>query len=69
MAIEDTKADKVAREYLTSEQVSHLTGFSPKALEAMRHHRKGPQFLKVGKRVRYRLVDVRAWMEGGNNGQ
>lgn len=57
----------VTREYLTADQVSHLTGFSAKALEAMRHARKGPSFLKIGKRVRYRASDVRAWMEAGGH--
>jgi predicted DNA-binding transcriptional regulator AlpA len=55
----------IAHEYLTAEQVSHLTGFSSKSLEAMRHTHRGPPFFKVGKRVRYRAADVRAWMEAG----
>ena len=53
-------------EYLTAEQVSQMTGFSLKALETMRHRRNGPAFLRVGIRgVRYRVCDVRAWIEQG----
>jgi predicted DNA-binding transcriptional regulator AlpA len=52
-------------EYLTAEQVEVMTGFSVKALETMRHRRKGPPFLKLGVSVRYRVSDVRAWMEQG----
>ncbi len=52
-------------EYLTAEQVEVMTGFSVKALETMRHRRRGPPFLKVGFSVRYRVSDVRAWIEQG----
>ena len=49
----------------TTRQVAQMTGFSLKSLEAMRHRRKGPPYLKVGTRVRYRADDVRAWIEQG----
>jgi predicted DNA-binding transcriptional regulator AlpA len=52
-------------EYLTAEQVNHMTGFTVRALENMRHRRKGPPHLKVGTLVRYRADDVRAWIEQG----
>jgi predicted DNA-binding transcriptional regulator AlpA len=55
----------VEPEYLTAQQVAQMTGFSLKSLEAMRHTRKGPRFFKVGTRVRYRVADVRAWIEHG----
>lgn len=51
-------------EYLTAAQVSQMTGFSAKALEAMRSRGEGPRFLRVGRSVRYRLSDVHAWIEG-----
>lgn len=60
------QADRpVPAEYLTAAQVAQMTGFSPKALEAMRSRREGPRYLKVGASVRYRVADVRAWIEGG----
>jgi predicted DNA-binding transcriptional regulator AlpA len=52
-------------EYLTAEQVTQLTGFTLKALEAMRARGRGPRYLKIGSCVRYRLTDVRSWIEGG----
>ncbi len=55
----------VAPEFLTAAQVAQLTGFSQKALESYRSQRIGPPFLKVGKNVRYRISDVRAWIESG----
>ena len=52
-------------EYLTARQVSKMTGFSMKALETMRHRRRGPRYFKVGVLVRYRAGDIRAWIEQG----
>ncbi len=63
----DGASPTLAPEYLTPRQVSQLTGFSPRALEAMRSKRTGPAFSKLGTgkngAVRYRVVDVRAWIE------
>lgn len=57
----------VAPEYLTAFQVAQLTGFTPKGLETMRAKRVGPAYIKVGTSVRYRLADVRSWMEAGGD--
>ncbi len=57
----------VPTEYLTINQVTQMTGFSAKSLEALRSRREGPCFLKVGASVRYRSADVRAWIEGNSN--
>jgi hypothetical protein len=57
----------IPAEYLTPEQVHQLTGFTPRALEAMRAKRVGPAFIKLGTArscpVRYRLVDIRTWLD------
>lgn len=54
-------------EYITTEQLAHLTGFSLRALEAMRSKRIGPPFIKIGNSknsaIRYRVEDIRAWMQ------
>jgi predicted DNA-binding transcriptional regulator AlpA len=50
-------------EYLTALQVSQLTGFSVKALEKYRATGEGPKYLRVGSSIRYRVDDVRKWME------
>jgi predicted DNA-binding transcriptional regulator AlpA len=55
----------VAPEYLFPKQVSQLTGISVKTLEGMRGTRTGPPYYKPNGRVRYRLTDVREWMERG----
>ncbi|HMR31850.1 MAG TPA: helix-turn-helix domain-containing protein [Geminicoccaceae bacterium] len=57
----------LAPEYLSPQQVSQLTGYATKTLEAMRARRIGPPFIKVGQAgpsaIRYRLQDVRAWLD------
>lgn len=61
------RAQSIPAEYLTPEQVHQLTGFTPRALEAMRAKRVGPAYIKLGAArscpVRYRLVDVRTWLD------
>lgn len=53
----------IAPEYLSPRQVTQLTGVPVKTLEAFRGVRKGPRYYRVGGRVRYKLADVRAWIE------
>ena len=55
----------VPPEYLSPKQVRELTGFSVKTLEAMRGARRGPKYFKPGGRVRYKVEDVREWIERG----
>jgi predicted DNA-binding transcriptional regulator AlpA len=55
----------VAPEYLNPAQVARLTGYSQKALESLRSRRTGPRFFRVGRSIRYRADDVRAWVEAG----
>lgn len=38
-------------------------GFANQTLREMRTEGKGPRYFKVGRAVRYRIVDLDAWME------
>lgn len=59
-----TAADDEQRvEYLKTNQVAEITGFSQATLETFRSKRTGPPFYKQGYNVRYRADEVRAWME------
>lgn len=49
---------------LTPRETSALTGLAPKTLESMRAEGRGPGFLKIGRRVAYRLADVLDFIEG-----
>lgn len=42
---------------------SEVTGLSPATLETLRSRGGGPAFAKLGRRVSYRLSDLRAWLE------
>ena len=61
--------EPLTQEYLTPEDASVVTGISVRQLEALRATRKGPPYFKLGNskcsRVRYRLADLRTWIERG----
>lgn len=50
--------------YLTPAAAARYTGFTARALETLRHRGQGPRFFKVGRQERYRVADLRAWIEG-----
>lgn len=43
---------------LNQTEVSRRWKMSERTLEAWRWHRKGPRFLRIGGRIRYRLEDI-----------
>jgi hypothetical protein len=50
-------------ELLTPQQVAGLLHIEASLLRRWRYERRGPTSFKVGKYVRYRLKDVRAWID------
>jgi len=53
----------IVAEYLSPRQVREMCGVSEKTLEAMRGNRTGPPYYKIGNRVRYRLANIRNYIE------
>jgi len=51
----------VDQEYLTQAALADRWNISPRTLERWRWLGQGPQYLKVGGQVRYRLADVEAY--------
>ncbi len=49
---------------LSPAEASLLTGLALKTLEGMRVSGTGPAFMKLGRKVQYRLSDLLAFMEG-----
>lgn len=47
---------------LSEAELSELTGVPVPTLIDWRYRRKGPAFVKLGARVRYRESDVEAWL-------
>lgn len=51
-------------EYLTSAQAAAFLGMTPNGLETMRKEGRGPRYVRAsGKLVRYRVADLRAFMD------
>lgn len=43
-------------------EVAEVLGIPPHTLDVWRSQGKGPDYLKVGRHVRYRWSDVNAWL-------
>lgn len=48
---------------LDTPQVAKLLAVSVRTLEDWRLLRKGPAYVKMGRTIRYRLVDIQAWQQ------
>lgn len=46
----------------TSQQLADYLGISAAAVRMMRSRGQGPRFIRLGKNVKYRPEDVRAWL-------
>lgn len=56
--------DVVATDPLfTPDPIAEKLGITVQALALMRHEGSGPTYIKVGRRVRYRMSDVEAWLD------
>lgn len=42
---------------------SRIVGLAPDTLNRMRHRGNGPPYAKLGHSVRYRVADLRAWVD------
>lgn len=50
-------------ELLTDKQLSEATGVPVSTLRWWRNQGQGPPYHKLGRTIRYRLVDVERWLE------
>lgn len=48
---------------VTAEQYAEWRGITTGAAAAERYNGTGPQFVKIGRRVYYRVTDVNEWLE------
>ena len=53
---------------LNEHDVARITGLSVASVRRWRLLRQGPRYLKIGSAVRYRLVDISAWIESRPTG-
>lgn len=56
-------AEPRSSQYVDTVGASELTGLSPRALDTLRYRGGGPRYVRIGRRIRYRSDDLRAWME------
>jgi predicted site-specific integrase-resolvase len=48
-------------QYKTPEQVADRYQISPDTLKEWRYRGRGPKYIRIGKRVRYREADLERW--------
>lgn len=48
---------------LDERQAAYLAGLSPFTMRNMRQSGRGPRHVQLGRRVRYRRLDVELWIE------
>ena len=48
--------------HLNEHQAADVTGLSVKTLRRMRHEMRGPQYVKLGRRVVYSEADLGNWL-------
>ncbi|HUY39798.1 MAG TPA: helix-turn-helix domain-containing protein [Candidatus Binataceae bacterium] len=51
------------KDYLDERQVAALLGISLSSLQQWRHRRQGPEFMRVGRLVRYRRSAIEQWLD------
>ena len=54
-----------AKRHLNQEQLARRWGLSPRTLERWRSIGTGPNYLRLGGRIAYRLVDIELFEERG----
>jgi predicted DNA-binding transcriptional regulator AlpA len=46
-----------------AEAAAMIVDLKPQTLAKWRLRRKGPKYLKLGGKIRYRVIDIQEWME------
>ena len=58
----NTEASALSTPLLTTDQVAKYLGVSREAVEKWRRENNGPEFIKIGRLVRYRVSAVSSWL-------
>ena len=62
MQVQEETPD-LLRDYLTKDEAAAALSVHPFTLKRWRMRGYGPQAVKVGGRLRYRLSDIRGWLD------
>ena len=49
---------------LTTSELAEYLGLQPQAIYDMRTDGRGPSGIRVGREIRYRVSDIRQWLDG-----
>ena len=52
---------------LNTRQAAEFLNLSPTSLVTLRCRGGGPEFVRLGRAVRYRMADLEAWVEAGHS--
>jgi predicted DNA-binding transcriptional regulator AlpA len=61
--MESTSKTNAIEALLNEHDVARITGLSVASVRRWRLLQQGPKFIKIGSAVRYRIEDVRAWLD------
>lgn len=61
--LDNDKDDPWSSKYIDTNPAAKILHVSPRTLIRWRDLRKGPPFIKAGRRVLYRVSDIEAWLE------
>lgn len=56
--------EEVMERLIAPEELAELLSVNTGQLAQMRYLGTGPEYVKVGTRVRYAMTDVRTWLDG-----
>lgn len=62
-----TQAQPVARQLLNNDETADMLNVSRRTLPVWRVQGKGPQFIKIGKLVRYERTELDAWIRANTH--
>jgi hypothetical protein len=54
--------------FITTKQLANLTGFAPLTVKGWRRYGRGPKVSTVNGKPRFRVADVRDWLNTGIGG-
>ena len=58
----DIEINNSLPKHLNEHQAADLVGLSVKTLRRMRHDMRGPNYIKLGRRVVYSVTDLGLWL-------
>ncbi len=55
--------EQINPDAMTTDQAAEYLGFAPNTLARYRSEKKGPDYYKIGREIRYNVADLNRWYE------